>query len=541
MSTRNHDSGRTPAGIVPVDEDHGAASTLIDAVVPGPEGRATSGVTADGRLKSGKLAGRTMWGAILALGWPILCESYLASLVGLTDTVLAAQISEAATDAIGGAAYILWFIGLVVQAIGVGATALVSRSVGGRRWAVAHAATSQALVLGIVSGVAVAGIIVAIAGPMASALNLRGEAAAGFVTYLRIVALSVPAIAVVSCGISCARGAGDSVRPLISMVVVNLVNMFGAFALSGVDLASTRLENGQVVRHVLLANGFSFKLGVAGIAWGTVIAQYVGGAIVMFILVYGKSGIQVKARWLKPHWVTIQRVMRLGFTNFLETAGMWVGNFLIVLMVGWMSRMPEAHGHGGGGLLGAHIVAARIEAFSYLPGFAIGIAAATLAGQYLGARSPDLARKAIVRCMLITTSITGPMSLCFLLFPKQIVGLISGQPTHLEIAPQLLWIAGLVQVPFGISNVLRAALRGAGDVRPMMWIIWVCTYGVRLPLAYALSGVDVPLPGGGVFYNPFRHSPSLPLVWVALCSEILVRAALCLARFLQGSWVHARV
>src|SRR5436190_14699395 len=110
------------------------------AVAAQPPRALPEGALPDGRIKSGRLAGLSMGTAIWVLAWPILIESFLNSLVGLTDTLLSAQLSEAATDAIGGASYLLWFVGLVVQSIGVGATALISRAVGGGRLAVANAA-----------------------------------------------------------------------------------------------------------------------------------------------------------------------------------------------------------------------------------------------------------------------------------------------------------------------------------------------------------------------------------------------------------------
>jgi Na+-driven multidrug efflux pump len=118
----------------------------------------------------------------------------------------------------------------------------------------------------------------------------------------------------------------------------------------------------------------------------------------------------------------------------------------------------------------------------------------------------------------------------------------------LQLAPPLLVIAGVVQVPFAVSIVLRSALRGAGDVKGAMWITWACTYCVRLPMAYAFSGVEVPLPGGGVLPNPLATPlaalgvPSgLSGLWIGLCAEILVRTALFAWRFRGGVWERTRV
>jgi Na+-driven multidrug efflux pump len=128
-----------------------------------------------------------------------------------------------------------------------------------------------------------------------------------------------------------------------------------------------------------------------------------------------------------------------------------------------------------------------------------------------------------------------------MLFPRQITGLVSSQPIHLEIVPQLLFITGTIQIPFAVAIVLRSALRGAGDVKVVMWITWITTYGIRLPLAYALSGADIPLPGGGAEHNPFWSGGGLAGLWIGLCIEIVLRAAMFLWRFVQGGWLSMRV
>jgi Na+-driven multidrug efflux pump len=497
--------------------------------------REDRGLTPDGRLRAGKLAGLTMPRAIWVLAWPVLIDSVLNSLVGLTDTVLAAGISVEATDAIGSAIYVMWFVGLFFMALDVGATALISRAVGGRRMAVANAGVGQAMLLAVAIGLSVGFLVFLSSRGMPRIMGLHGEAAEAFRTYIRIMAFDAPLMSILFAGIACLRGAGDSFRPMRAMVAVNIVNIALAWALSGVPLRHTSLEAGVPVVRTILDNPFPFRLGVAGIATGTLIAHGTGAAIILWTLTRPRGVLHLKKRRLRPHWHTMRRIVRIGFPNFLEMIGMFFGNFPILLMVGWL----------GAGLVGAHMVAIRVEAFSFQPGFAMGIAAAALAGQYLGAGSPRHARRAIVLCTLVGSSIMGAMGLAFVLFPRQIVGLISPQDLHLEIAPQCLRITGFVQIPFAISLVLRSAMRGAGDVKVVMWLTWVTTYAVRLPLAYAFSGVELPLPqwaGGGRLANPFQlHQPGLAGLWLGLCLEIFFRAAAFVTRFLQGGWAKQRV
>lgn len=531
-SDRSHNPPQDPLDPLALDPNDDPGSSR-PATLTVRAAREPIGLTPDGRLKSGRLAGLSMRRAILLLSWPILAESFLNSLVGLTDTVLSAQISQSATDAIGGASYVMWFVGLIAMAVSVGITAIVSRAVGAGRMAVAHAAASQGLLLSVIGGLCTGTLLFAVAGSVASALNLSGQAADDFRTYLRIVALGVPAISITSAGIAAARAAGDSLRPLLSIVVVNIVNIGLSWMLAGRDYVVTRFEHGEPVRHVLLHNPSPVDMGVAGVAWGTVIGEYIGAIIILAMLLRRSSSIRIKSHRLRPHWHTIRRLLRIGLPNFLETFGLWAGNFLVVIMVGWIARTN------GDGILGAHIVAVRIEAFSYLPGFAMGTAAATLCGQYLGAGSPAHAKRAILWCTIVACIFMGCAGAAFLLMPRQIVGLISSQPVHLALAPSLIFIAGFIQIPFGVSNVLRSALRGAGDTRSVMYIMWTCTYAVRLPLVYILSGVTIPYFGG--VPNPFRSEPSLVWLWVALCSELVIRGVLFAVVFFRARWMHIRV
>jgi putative MATE family efflux protein len=497
---------------------------------------ARGGLTADGRFRVGRLSGLSMNGAIWVLSWPVLVESFLNSLVGLTDTTLSAGLpdGESAADAVGAATYMMWFIGLVFMAVGVGATALVSRSVGRGRLAVAGVVVGQTITLGAISG-AVVGLLVAVMLPLViRLLNLSDAAAEGFTTYMITIAIGAPVASVMFGLIACARGAGDSVRPLQAMLARNAVNIVVSWLLSGAAI-------GGVVSPLGL------DWGIGGIAVGTVLGDTVGMIVVLRHARSGVWGVRLLGHRMRPHWHTLRRMIRLGLPNFAEMLGMWVGNFFVIMMVGWL-----AVGAAAKGMLGAHVIAIRIEAFSFLPGFAMGAAAATLAGQYLGANAPALARAAIARCTLITVVMMGVSGTALALAPLPITRLLTTQPVHLEWVPKLLIICGIVQVPFGISIVLRSAMRGAGDVTWVAYLTWLTTYGFRLPMAYAGSGVDIPLPewlGGGMIENPIDLSGvtgggwlgGLTGLWIGLCAELVVRGIVFTARFLQGGWARIRV
>jgi putative MATE family efflux protein len=358
------------------------------------------------------------------------------------------------------------------------------------------------------------------------------EATGFFNSYMTIIAMGVPTASVLFGMIACSRGAGDSISPLKAMVARNIVNIIISWGLSGITIYG-------------LTSPLHLDMGIAGIAIGTVAGDLVGAAYITHMARSGRWSIRLKLIRMKLHRLTIWRLYRLGIPNFLETFGLWIGNFVIILFVGFLVVQLNQDG-----LLGAHIIGIRIEAFSFMPGFGMGIAAATLAGQYLGMNRPDLAKRAVFHCTMIASIIMGSIGAAFILIPHQITALLSTQPTHAKIVPQLLIVCGIVQIPFAISIVFRSAMRGAGDVKVVMALTWTSTYALRLPIAYLLSGVDIPLPhflGGGVLHNPdilqplFGIEPGLTALWIGLCSEMTLRGLLVAARVFQGGWLKAKV
>lgn len=151
-----------------------------------------------------------------------------------------------------------------------------------------------------------------------------------------------------------------------------------------------------------------------------------------------------------------------------------------------------------------------------------------------------MAGRAVWACAGIACGFMGVMGVLLMVFPRTITGLFTPQAAHLEMAPRLLMICGLIQIPFALGMVLRSALRGAGDAKVVMWITWITTWAVRLPLAYLLSGVDFEVMGRRI-ENPSPVDWGLTGLWWGLCLEIVIRGAAFLVRWMQGHWKTKRV
>jgi putative MATE family efflux protein len=429
--------------------------------------------------------------------WPFL-EQMLSFLVGFVDTALAGRLSVEATNAVGAGAYVLWMVSLFHGAVGVGATALVARGIGAGRVDEARHAMGQAVALAAGMGI-VTGLVLWLLSPwLGWLIGLRGESLDLATVYLRVLALSAPFHAVLFTVAACLRAAGDTRRPFQVMLVVNVVNAVMSILL----VAGPEPLGGH---------------GVVGLALGTLLAWIVGAGLSVRLVTRREQRIRLTRGNLRPERVMMRRILRVGVPNLMENFGLWMGNFMVLAVVG---NLPDK------AAVAAHTVAIRVEALSYLPGFALAVAASTLAGQYLGRGDPATARRAVWLCLLYGASFMGLMGAVFILIPEALVRLVTNQPALLAASPQLLFITGWAQVGFGAAMILSGGLRGAGDTRASMLITFGCTYLVRLPFAYLL----------GVTFGY-----GLAGVWVVLAAELVLRGFVFFLRFLGDGWTRVEV
>jgi len=470
---------------------------------------------AEGQIRSGKLAGKSLWAAIWILAMPVLLQQTMQACVGLFDKILAGRLPEAirvpALDAIGIGSYIGWFIGIALAGLGIGGQAIIARAMGAGDQDLSHRALGQAITLSVLWGAIVGVALWFLVIPISHATGLTEEATRYCAQYVRIIAVSMPFSGVMMVGSMCLHGAGETAKPSAIAIGVNVVNVLASWIFSGADLSI----NGAAVE-----NPFAFNWHVMGIAAGTALAFAFGAVATLYVLFRGVKDLRLELHQVRLERSLIGRIVRIGVPNFMEGISMWAVNLFILMFIGIIAEQAAAGPKAAAGLQGAHIISVQWEAFSFMPGFAIGTAAGALAGQYLGARNPRMARKAVLVCTAVAMVFMGLLGVVFMVGGEWLTSIVSSEPVHMENTPRLLFICGTVQVFFAITMVVRQGLRGVGDTKWTFIITTVSSYGVRLPAAYIL-GVVMGL--------------GLTGIWLALSGEFVVRAILFSARFFRGS------
>jgi len=477
----------------------------------------------EGHIRSGRLVGKSMRAAIWILAVPVLLQQFMIACVGLVDKVLAGNLPGAivvpALDGIGIGTYVAWFTGIAFAGLGVGGQAIIARAMGSGSRAEARAALGQSVSLGFVWGVLVGITMAALAHPLALISGLSNEAEGYCTTYVTTIAWSMPFCGLMTIGSMCLHGAGETAKPSWISISVNVVNLIASWLLSGVDISMKGTTLINPMPHD------SLRWGVWGISAGTAFSYVVGGLATLWVMRRGVKDLRLEWHDLLPTRHMSWRITRIGIPNFMEGLAMWGSSLFILAFIGVISHDASA-AQPRAGLVGAHMMAVQWEAFSFLPGFAMGTAAGALAGQYLGAHNARMARKSIWACTRIGMVIMGVMGILFMTQGRWLTSVISNEPVHLEEVPKLLFACGSVQIFFALGMSLRQGLRGVGDTTWIFIITVGSIYLLRLPLAWLL----------GVHWGY-----GLAGIWWALSLELVLRGLLFLMRFLNPAWERLRV
>lgn len=436
------------------------------------------------------------------LALPVLTEQLLNTLVGLVDVFLAGQISATATSAVGVAAYVTWLVSMLVMLVGIGASALVSRSQGAGRSQEANHFANQAITLAGILGCLIAVANYFAAPWFASAFHMTGEAYRITVTYLRIESLGHIFVSVTIVASAAFRGMGRMKIPMVVFAIMNVVNV----------LFSVSLMYGW---------GPAPKLGVNGIVTGTVIAQFAGTCVIVAILVRGRSGLRLQLREMALNLHSAARIMRIGLPAAADGAVMWTGQFIFLLIIARLAPNPLGEAY-----LAAHIIAVRFEAFTYLPAVAWGAAVATMIGQSLGAGDARRAIRAGNEGVLQCGTLAVLLGLVYFIFAPQIYRLMSTDPLVQEVGTRPFQYLALLQPLLATSIVYIAGLRGAGDTRYPLLISLMGAFLIRVPLGYYFGIV---LNGG------------LIGAWIGMFGDMIWRAVAAVFRYHWGGWVHTKV
>ena len=443
---------------------------------------------------------KAIYRRVMTLALPALVSNILFTFQIIADTIMLgryppADISLSAVG-LGFVLYHMFFpltMGLVT-----GTIAMIARRWGERDYDEARrVATDSVITIALLSiPIALFGIFI---GPHAIYyLGARGAVITEGTRYIRAIFAFYPFTALVIVYHGILRAAGDTKTPMYVDLISNVYNV--------------------VMNYTLIFGKFGFpELGVlgAGIATGT---SYGVAFAVYMLLQSGKKLIAhpVYSREVRYRVETVKKMFKIGIPAGIEMAMWSFSSIIFTVMILHFGTVGYS----------AYQIGLRAESLAYMPAFAFGIAATTLAGQCLGAKREEEAKKVVLVSTYLCLIFMAAAGLIFILLPEYIAMIFTGDVEVEALAALYLFIIGFSEPALGAFFTLTGGMRGAGYTKVPMFVNLMGLIIMRLSLAYALGFIL----GMGLFG-----------IWLGMAIETFLRAIVIYAVFIKGKWMQVKV
>ena len=434
----------------------------------------------------------------LRVAMPAAAECVLVSLIGSVDTIMVGQLGSSAISAVGITAQPKFLLLAFVITLNVGVTAIVARRKGEGDIAGANRCLKQALMLCALISLFMITLGYFLTYPILDLAGAQPDFREDAAIYFRLL---LPGIFFSALGLTinaAQRGAGNTKISMVTNLAANFVNMIFNYLLIGGNLGFT-------------------KLGIAGAALATVIGSMVSLTIAIASLLYrdGFLTLRMRCRWLMDKF-SLKSMFSITASALVEQVFMRIGFFTYAKIIAGLGTDAFA----------THQIAMNAMSMSFTFGDGLQVACASLVGQELGAKRPDLSiiyGKVGNRLAMCISSV---LCVVFVTCAVPIMRLFTQEAHIIQAGVPLLYITAVVTFAQTSQVVFSGCLRGAGDTKFVAMVSFISIMFVRPVLSYLLC---YPLGLG------------LLGAWIGIIIDQYTRLGFTLYRFSTGKWTKIAV
>ena len=375
---------------------------------------------------------------LIRFSTPLLIGNLAQQLYSTVDSIVVGNyVGDSALAAIGASGPIINLLLVLFMGVSVGASIMASQCFGAKdKKRLSHSAGTAITATFVVS------IFVMVVGPLIthpimSALQTPQDIYTMSCDYLIINFLGILGSAYYNIISGILRGLGDSVMPLIFLLVACGMNI-------GLDIWFVA----------------GFKMGVAGAAWATIISQAVSGILCLVRLL-------------------LFQLIRLGLPSGLTQAV-----FSLAMLV--VQSLTNSFGTT---IIAVSTVVMRVDGFAMMPNFTFGTATTTFTGQNIGAGRLDRVEKGTKDGLRLGLSVSVVLVALILFFGRYLMEMFTSTPEVIDTGMHMMRILAIGYIAMAVTQILSGVMRGAGDTMTPMWISLITTVVIRVPIAYGLAAL----------------------------------------------------
>lgn len=446
--------------------------------------------------------------AVAALALPLVLNSTVQAVLNLTDTWFIGRLSTTATAAIASVHWLVLLALFLIGGVAMGVQTLVAQAYGAGRFRRA----SQAAWMGLW-----AALLTTPAFALAIWQSPRWLGLFGLPPEVESLALEFwgprmaggPAATALWAAVAYFNGIGRTRIPLAITLVVTVANI--------------------VLNELLI---FRFGLGIAGSGWATTIAQAIGVALALSVILRLEPWrFRARLTW-RPNFARIGALAALGLPMAMTGSADIGAAALFQLM---QVRMGVVDG-------AATQIVMIFTSLAFMPGIGVALAGTTLVGQAIGAGDRDWARRLGNRIILTVSTFMGGLGIAMALLgswlaPAFVNPADPNAAAVVGLCQTLLWIAAAYQFFDGVNFASAFCLRGAGDVRVPALLVLLLAALLFVPLTHLLTFA----PGRGWIATAPGFGLGASGGWTALLVYVVAIGLALWLRWRHGAWRRIRL
>lgn len=433
---------------------------------------------------------------IIFFALPLMLGNIFQMLYNTVDSIVVGNfVGTQALAAVGSTTMIVNMVVNFFNGFSVGAGVVIGNFFGARKLEKLHRAVETTMAATFVMSILITAMGVAAVKPMLRLMSTPEDVLDEATLYLQVYIGGISGLLIYNMGSGILRAVGDTIRPLFFLVLTSVVN---------------------IVLDLVFVLGL--HSGIAGVAWATVISQFLSAFLVMALLTRSKEAFRLTWSDLKIDHTILGRIFAVGLPAGIQSIITSFSNVFVQSRVNFF---------------GSHCMAGwscynKLDHFVALPMQSMAMAATAFVSQNIGAGKQQRADKGTAAAAGMTLAITGTIVALLYLFAAPAVGLFS--PDESVISYGVLFIrANSFFLLFACLNpVLAGALRGRGDSRGPMIIMLLCFVGIRQVYLYIVTRF--------VANTPLLVSLSYPVGWISCC---IIEAAYFFCRSSSDLRQHA--
>ncbi len=381
----------------------------------------------------------SIWKLLLSFSVPLLIGNLFQQLYNTVDSLVVGNfVGTEALAAVGSTTCIINTMVMFFTGTSIGATVVISRHYGAHDDRKLHLAVETTMMVTFIASILFTGIGVLFTPFMLRFMSTPEDVLPSASEYLRIYFSGISGLLIYNMGSAVLRAVGDTRRPLLFLCFSSILNTV-------LDLI-----------FVIV-----FDLGIAGVAYATILSQFISAALVLVVLTLDGGSYHLVWQDLRIDRPTFRQILSIGLPAGFQQSLTSFSNVYVQSYVNYF----------GSACMAGWSCYTKIDQFIFLPLQSMNQAATTFVSQNIGAQDIKRAKRGSMTAFYMSTAITIAISAILWFTAGQFVSLFNQDPSVISYGVLFIHTNSTLTFTCCATQIFSGSLRGAGDSKTPMLVM----------------------------------------------------------------------